>query len=144
MRISPRLKRILYISISLLYVTGVSYFIFSNWVRMPSDFGPTTHPSQIWQLRLHSIFGLWFLIFFGYFYARHVQHGLKGQVHLKSGLLLYGTILFLILTVPLLFYLTSEKLKVLAMQAHTYVGLALPFIIAIHVISHVRRMRNRG
>jgi hypothetical protein len=143
MKLSRRIKRILYISLSLLFLSGLYYFILDHYFKTVGEFGEIQNPAQFWSLRLHSLTGLWFFIFFGYFYAKHIQPGLKGQRLKKSGLLLYSVLAILFLTVPGLFYLSDETLKFWTAQFHTYLGLLFPFFIAAHILAHKISQRRQ-
>ncbi len=131
MRIRRRFKFILYSTLYGLYLTGLADWILQNWFKINLGFGVAPRPSAIWFLRTHAIFGLTFLMIFGYLIRTHIQPGLRTRRQIVSGLLVLSPIVFLILTVPFLYYAGDESFKQIVAAVHTYVGLVLflPFLL---------------
>jgi hypothetical protein len=140
MRFSKRFKVILYTTLLILYGTGVAVWVLNSWFTVDQGLGPEPLKQVIWILRSHSTFGLWFLILFGYLFNSHVRRGWRADRKIKSGIFLISPIIFLIVTVPLLFYLTDESLKERVVWIHTYLGLVMPAPFIIHgFISRIQR-----
>ena len=131
MKLSRRFKRILYSTLSVLFVSGLVVWIFETWFQIDRGFGPEPHEARIWFLRLHAVFGLFFLMVFGALCQSHVARGLKGKKKKTSGLSTLSPILVLVATVPILYYVTDETLKSWTAGVHTYLGLAsvIPFFV---------------
>jgi hypothetical protein len=132
MKIKRRLKLILPSTLTLMYLTGVLTWVLGHWFQTDHGFGPESSPFKIWWLQIHSIISLWFLVLFGFLFHSHVIPAWKRRKRRLSGGLLTGTLIFLALTVPGLFYLTNESLKSSVALVHTYVGLVLLFIFLFH------------
>lgn len=132
MKMSRALKLVFYSSFSILFFSGLLYFLMDQFIRVQGPFGETTHPAQFWALRSHAIAGLWFLYLFGFLYGRHVKPGLRSKKRLPSGIFFLVPIAVLCLSVPALYYLSNETWKHYAALIHTYLGIALILPLLIH------------
>lgn len=139
MKFSSTFKKIFFLSLGLLFFSGVGEFVLNHFYQQESNLGPVPHTWQIPSLHLHSMAGLWFLTIMGYLFAKHIQPGLQGERRKVSGFVLWMVLSFLILTVPILFYAVDEDWKSWTVLLHTYVGLLLPIPLAQHIYSRVRK-----
>ncbi len=135
MKLTLRLKWIVISTLLGLYVTGVAFWVMSHWFMVNIGFGPERSPIATLWLQLHSTVGLWFMVLFGYLFQAHVMPSWKKGKRLRSGTTLTAVSIFLIATVPGLFYISNETMKANVAWVHTYVGLATLVIFLIHYFS---------
>ena len=135
MKIKIRFKIVLYLTLFLLYLTGLLVWTTKTFFVVDTGFGPEPPGTTIWYLRLHSIISLWFLIIFGYLYRSHIQPGLKSSRKKLSGVSLLILISIVIATVPGIFYITNEPLKNQVSWIHTYLGLSLVGFFFLHLFA---------
>jgi hypothetical protein len=137
MRLTPGLRRILLSTLALLYASGLMTWMLSKWFLLDGGFGLESSPLRVWWLEIHSIAGLFFLVVFGYLLHSHVRPGWRRRKRRKSGGTLTASILFLIITVPFLFYVSNETLKTQVVWIHTYFGIAavLPFFVHYFLVT---------
>jgi hypothetical protein len=132
MKLPLRIKYILFITLSSVYLTGLLAWVFTHWFQVNLGLGPEPSFLRLWWLQIHSIISLWFLLLFGYLFHLHVQPAFRGKRKLKSGVALTGILILLILTVPALFYLSNESAKSWVAGIHTYVGFTVVGFFAVH------------
>ena len=137
MKVTFGLKSVLYATTAILFVTGATYFVLDRFFKLESEFGAVPRYAQILSLHFHGIVSIWFMILFGYFYSKHIEPSRRGLVKRKSGYSLLFAMVFLIVTVPGLYYVGDEKLKAAFVFAHTYVGLLLPVPFLVHLFTRV-------
>ena len=122
MKVDPPLKWIFYTSFSILYISGVAEYFIA---------GPSS--AQSLALRIHGIIGLWFLYLFGHFFKAHIWPSLRFSRHRKTGLILWGGLIALSLTVPLLYYLSNEQVRNWTVAFHTYLGI----LVIVPLLGHI-------
>lgn len=135
MKLNGKLKTIFYLSFGTLFLSGLIYWLVSmgaedQWISTRS-----------WSLKVHSIVSLWFFVFFGYFYSKHVEPCLRLGKRIVTGKSLLTLFVVVFLTVPGLFYITSEKWRENVAMIHTYGGLLLlaPFLVHVFLIKFVKK-----
>lgn len=141
MKLPLRLKWLVLASLHAMYFTGLITWVMGYWFQVQTAFGNEPSPFRLWWLQLHSIVSLWFLILFGYLFHAHVQPAWRRRKKRRSGAVLTGTLIFLIATVPGLFYIANEYLKSWVAMVHADVGLTVLLIFLLHYYSkdHERR-----
>ena len=129
MKFSQTFKRILFLTLVGLLLTGALVWMLDLWFQVDNGMGPEPLPSRIWILRAHAVIGLWFLMVFGAVFQTHILKGIRARKKLVSGFCLLIPIGILIITVPLLYYVIDDNIKGTVAQIHTYLGFAvtLPF-----------------
>lgn len=118
-----------------MYASGVVTWVLARWFQVDAGFGPQPREQRVWWLDGHSTISLWFLILFGAMYKPHVVRAWHAKRKLASGLSVVSPFIFLIATVPFLFYLRDEQAKSYVAIAHTYVGLALVIPFVVHLVT---------
>jgi hypothetical protein len=142
MKFSRPFKVFLYAILLGLYFSGVAVWALDLWGKVDHGFGPEPAVSQIWFLRGHSVTGLIFFVLFGYLLHSHMRPGWKSRRKVKSGLLMVSPVVFLMLTVPGLFYLTDDGQKHIVAIIHTYVGLIVFLPFFLHLWTKVPQRRS--
>jgi hypothetical protein len=131
----PRTLRLtFYLVFTALYVSGAAEYVMS--LLSDERFGPT--PATALVLRIHGLVGLGFLYLFGHFFSAHIWPSLRFQRHRRSGVSLWIGLGILCVTVPFLYYLANESLRVAFSALHTYLGLAILFPLILHITLSLR------
>jgi len=142
LRLTPRFRAWIYGTITVLFITGVTWWALGKWGRVETDFGETAHPAASWMLRIHGAAAMLMLIVLGILVPLHVRRGWIANRNRRSGAGLVAAMVVLTLTGWLLYYSGGENLRSASSALHTWLGLALPLIVVVH-IWFGRRSRNR-
>jgi hypothetical protein len=132
-KVSPRLKLSVHISFSVLYASGVFYFIVDRFLKVPTSLGVENNPNAHAILEIHAIVGLWFIALMGYLLRAHIEPGWRVNRNRGSGLGLFIPLLILCATVPGLYYLADEKWRAVTAFVHTYLGLVAVLPLLFHL-----------
>ena len=131
----PRLwKAALYAVLAMSWLTGTTWFVLHQWVRIEGDFGEEHSAWEPVLIRVHGASAMLMMVFYGYLLASHVPTGLRSKRNRVLGLALVFSIGFLIFTAYGLYYLGGEQFRNVVSWAHASVGFALPFVLALHVV----------
>ena len=117
-----------------LFATGVVWLALHYSARPEEDFGSSTHPAEPWMLRIHGLAAFVSLMVLGAVYVRHVRPAWHAGRNRGSGLLLTGSLGLLILSGYGLYYFAGESLRAWTGYVHDFLGLALPVLIAMHIL----------
>ena len=140
----PRLYRIiLYVALAISWISGITFFVFRNWVRIEGAFGPQHHPWQFSILSVHGGAGFAMMFIFGAFCAAHFPLGWRTQRLRGLGIGLVAIIGFQIITAYSLYYLADEVSREVAGYVHLVTGIALPLVLVFHVI-HGRKSNPKS
>ena len=120
--LAPLQKRILYGTISILWLTG------AIWIYILE-----TNPLRPLWMKIHGAAAMAFLMVFGTLLMKHVPAGLDQDQQRPSGLSTLISCGILILTGWGLYYLGNETLRLWISRTHTWLGLGLPLIIFLHI-----------
>jgi len=110
-------------------------WVLTHWLMNPGLIQDEPSKWRMTWLQSHSVVGLFFFSLFGYLLHAHIRPAWTRRKKRLSGGVLTCLILILLVSVPGLFYVTSELLKPWIIGLHTYLGLALIFFFAIHYVS---------
>ena len=132
MKIARPIRYSLYFASAALFATGAYVWATGIWFQIDSGFGLGPPAARSTALQAHGVFGLGFLILFGYLLSSHVRPGLRGRKRRTSGWTLLSAIGVLIVTTPILYYASNETLKDWASRTHSWVGLACALPFALH------------
>ncbi|HVM32008.1 MAG TPA: DUF4405 domain-containing protein [bacterium] len=125
-------RRALYAVVFLIWLSGLLWL----WVRGFSDAPVEGAAAELWSpvlMEIHGALAFVFLWFLGSLLT-HMRRGLLLGRNRVSGLSLLSVALFLVLTGWGLYYFGDERLRVLTSLAHWGVGLALPLLLALHIL----------
>ena len=138
----PKLyKAALYTLIAGSFGSGAGWFILHRWFQVEGDFGPEKHPLEPWLLRLHGGLAFAMMIAFGFLLASHVHVAWRSRRNRIFGIAMVSVIAAQILTGYGLYY-AGETLRVTVGWCHLASGLALPFLLGLHVGMGHRSRRN--
>jgi len=131
----PRWHEWLIYAISgVLLVTGGAWLLLDRFGRVNGEFGPEPSPALPWLLLIHGAAAYGFAIAAAMLIPVHMRLGWNSGRNRRSGLLLVGVSLFLVLTGLALYYSTAEGFRSAAILFHWLVGLAMPGLIVVHLI----------
>ena len=143
-RLSKLSKYSIYGFISLAWISGCLFFSLKTWFVISGEFGDVRHPWQYPVLQFHGFIAFLMMIGYGAMLATHIRPAWRMKPKKKSGLAL--AILFgcSIISAYLLYYLSSESLRVIIEYVHFAVGFSIPFLLITHLISiHQKRKARR-
>ena len=139
MRMPAYFKQLLYAVLSLSWFTGITFFIFSNWITVNGDFGPEKHPLQFSFLQLHGAAAFVLMPMMGAIIFNHIPITWRTKRSRKIGIILLVLLLAQLVSAWLLYYLAHEVARQWATYIHLAIGLSLPVFIAAHVLLGRRR-----
>jgi len=128
-----KLKIWLYFIITLLWISGLTFFILKTWFQIPGEFGITTNPYQYTALQVHGFFALIMMVTFGYVLGTHVPKVFKLKPTRILGILLVTVVSFQIITAYLLYYIVEDFARDVVEYLHLGAGISLPFILIFHI-----------
>jgi hypothetical protein len=141
LQLSRRHRSLLYLSILVLFLTGVAWAWLHYFHRIEGEFGPEFHPAAPWLLKAHGAAAMVSLIVLGTLLVVHVQRGWQAKLNRGSGTGLLCVFGVLIVSGYALYYVGEERFRALASNIHLWVGLALPVVLIAHIILG-RRLRR--
>jgi hypothetical protein len=135
-------RRSLYATVLVLFLSGAAWLIARYFLRPVTEFGETVHPIEPWSMKLHGASVMVVLFFLGSLLNSHLRRAVKSRRNLTSGWSLIATMVVLIVTGFVLYYLAGENDRPFWSLVHWALGLAVPVIIFIHVL--VGRRSRQG
>ena len=129
-QLSRRLRITFYTVFGALFLTGAGWWAFALGASRreePSVFQP-------WLLKGHGAAAMLTLFVLGVLYPLHVARGWRARRNRLTGAGLVAVSILLILSGYLLYYSGGETTRTLASRIHTWVGLALPLLVVIHIL----------
>jgi hypothetical protein len=132
--LEPLHKRILYLSLGILWLSGLFWLYLKFFGQVQGAFGPQSSPWQAVWMRIHGALAMVFLILFGTLLTQHVPWGWKRRQQRPSGVTLLVISAVLIVTGWGLYYLVNEGIRHWVGLIHWGLGLLFPALIAFHVI----------
>jgi hypothetical protein len=144
-----RLKRsqrwFLYAVLALLFLTGVAWAYWNDLVPSPGDFEMS---AKAWAMKIHGAAAMAILVFVGMLLTSHVRFAWRARRNRGNGSLFLSAFGILTITGYGLYYAGGENLRAWSSWIHLGVGLALPFLIIVHIWRGKRtrpapRLRNR-
>ncbi|MHA6206196.1 hypothetical protein ACXU4B_17350 [Dyella soli] len=126
-----------------LWLSGALWLVFHYALLRKGEFGDEPHPLEAWWLRLHAAMAFAALWSFGLVWGVHIVAGWRTRRQRLSGGLSAGLLAWLSLTGYLLYYLTDDHWRGISAVAHWAMGLALPALLALHIVQGRRRQQHR-
>jgi sulfite exporter TauE/SafE len=140
LQLDRRFRWCLYATIAILFVTGAAW--------LPADQLKETSSGEFWQtvtanlLMVHGGTAMTTLLLLGGLFSSHIARTWRTRLNRVCGSVMVFCNAILIVTAFGLYYLGSETLRPLISDVHIVVGLALPFLLALHIWLGRRRVRN--
>jgi uncharacterized membrane protein YagU involved in acid resistance len=122
------------------YLTGVTLYILSHWVRVTTAIGEQHHPAEYWVRVVHNTLTYTIVMSVGYLIKAHVFPGLrpKKKPGLKSGLAILTVILLLILSAIGTMYAGDSQWNYGLAQTHGLIGLGSLLAILLHLAARAK------
>jgi len=124
------------------WVTGIAFFIFSNWITVEGDFGPEKHPLQYPILQLHGASAFFMMMLFGALLAAHMPVSWRLNRMRNIGLTLVTLVSVQVITAYFLYYLSNESIREVISYIHLAAGGCLPFVLFTHIAVGIRTRRT--
>jgi thiosulfate reductase cytochrome b subunit len=125
---------LIYAAAALLFATGIAWLMLDRFGKVDGEFGPEPSPALPWLLVVHGAAAYGFAIVAAMLIPVHMRLGWSAGRNRRSGLLLAGISLFLVLTGLALYYSTAEGVRSTASLTHWAVGLLVPALIILHLV----------
>ena len=121
------------------WLSGALWLVFHDFLMRPGEFGLTAHPLEQWWLRAHGAFAFASLWLLGFLSVAHVGGRWAWRRQRRSGLVLLGVYIWLVLTGYLLYYAGGDAFRAAVSLGHWTVGLVAIIFLLLH-----RRIRRRA
>ena len=119
-------KFFLYSSVALLWFSG-AIWVGVHYLNVPAPLGPL-------MMKIHGAAAMAALLVLGALISAHIRRGWALRRNRLSGTLVTGAFGFLVATGWILYYVAGERLRDAVSVAHWALGLALPFVIYLHIL----------
>ena len=137
-------RRILYSLVLFSWCSGIAFFILSRYVLIEGEFGPEKHPWQFPLLKFHGAAAFMMILSLGAVITSHIPAGWRTGRHRIFGSVLLASIIFMVLTAWMLYYLSNETNRELIGNIHALVGVLLPVTVFWHVHQGIKAKRLRA
>jgi len=136
---SPAQRATVYAVAALLWVSGAAWLVLHYVFPQPTQFGPLPNPWEAPLMRVHGLVAVGAVFLTGWMMAAHVIARWSSDRNRRSGLVLGGTAVLLILSGYALYYTTGPSHDAAAV-AHEAVGVFAP----VAALAHWWRNRSRS
>jgi hypothetical protein len=123
-------RSLLYGVIALLFLSGVAWTYWSDWVPSRGDF---EIGAKAWAMKIHGAAAMAILVLIGMLLTSHVRIAWRLRRNRGNGLLFLTAFAVLTVTGYGLYYAGGESLRAWTSWIHLGVGLALPLLLILHV-----------
>lgn len=134
-RLGPWHQGAVYGATAALVVTGIVWLVLHYFLAVPGEYGPQIHPLEPWMLRLHGAAAMAGLIIYGSLLPVHIRRAWSIRRNIALGIGLVSFMLLLTVTGYLLYYAGGEDIRPVISALHWVPGLAIPALLAWHVVS---------
>lgn len=138
-RLGARHKRLFYAVFALAWTSGALWLLFHYFLGRQGDFGPEAHPLEAWWLRLHGLAAMLALIALGSVLPHHVKLAWSRGKNRRTGLPTLALAAWLAATGYALYYFSSDANAAWLPLLHWVAGLALPFVLSLHILAGRQR-----
>lgn len=119
------------------WLSGALWLVFHDFLMRPGEFGLAANPLEQWWLRAHGAFAFASLWLLGFLSVAHVGGRWAWRRQRRSGLMLLGIYVWLVVTGYLLYYAGGDQFRAAVSLAHWSVGLVAIIFLLLH-----RRIRR--
>jgi hypothetical protein len=119
------------------WLSGALWLVFHDFLARSGEFGLTAHPLEQWWLRAHGAFAFASLWLLGFLSVAHVGGRWAWRRQRRSGLVLLGVYIWLVVTGYLLYYAGGDAFRAAVSLGHWTVGLVALVFLLLH-----RRIRR--
>jgi hypothetical protein len=115
-----------------IWLSGLLWLIFHYFVVRNTAFGPAPHPLEHWWLIAHGAMAFASVWLMGYLWGTHVVKRWRLRRHRKTGGTLFATMILLIISGYLLYYIAGDDWRSITAIVHWAIGLAMPLALIAH------------
>lgn len=133
-RLSQRHERWIYLTASVLFVSGLGWLIAHYFLAGPAEFGERHHASEPWLMRIHGAAVMAFLLALGSLFPGHIVRAWQAHKNRRTGLLLLTIMTVLIVTGYGLYYVASEEMRPWLSLTHWAGGLTVAGGLLLHIV----------
>ncbi|MFZ6873159.1 DUF4405 domain-containing protein [Undibacterium sp. Di27W] len=126
-------KYALYGLVAALFVSGLAWLLARYFLRVTGEYGESIHPLEHWAMQAHGALIIPLSFLMGGLLFQHMRRAYRAQRNRNSGWSMLLTLVWLALTGYALYYFASETLRPYWSVAHWGLGLALPFVLCLHI-----------
>ncbi len=141
---SPALRRLIYASLGLLWLTGCAWLVLHVFFHRTTEFGTTPHPWQPRLLTLHGMVAVLAVFLFGWISSMHIGARWRRGTKRASGIVLLAVGAVLILAGFSNYYFTSESLLSGASVVHETLGVLAILPMLVHCLGRRRNGNGNG
>ncbi len=142
MRLDPRFRFSLYAAVAVLFVTGAGWLP-ANHMKAWPDASEAWQVAGAYLLMVHGGAAMVTLMVLGALVPLHVKRGWQVRRNRLTGSIILASNAVLVVTAFGLYYAGSESLRLSLSDIHIVVGLCLPILFLIHVVTG-RRSTHSG
>ena len=106
------------------WLSGVLWLIFHNFLMRRGEFGLMAHPLELWWLRAHGAFAFASLWLLGFLSVAHVAQRWGWKRQRASGAILLALYIWLVITGYLLYYAGGDRFRAAVSYGHWTLGVA--------------------
>jgi hypothetical protein len=128
-------KKLLYITISIMALSGLSIYILTEYLMIETEYGTRANPLLDEAKLIHNAITIFFVLAVGKVLDSHIILGIKEshRKYRKTGLTLVVAITLLALTSPFMFYVTNEDILPLLKNTHLILGIIVSLVFSAHI-----------
>lgn len=134
MRPSKLTKKLLYPTLALLAISGMTWIVGHYFMVIEGEFGQEKHPLEIWSLRLHGLAGFITLLWIGMLVEHHILSHFKQKRRLWTGLSLTLLSAWLAFSGYMLYYLSEDDWRLVFSLGHWISGIVAVALFWMHLI----------
>ncbi len=123
-----------------LWLSGALWLLCHYFGQSRGEFGMGPHPLEPWLLKLHGACAFGVIWVLGLLWGVHIAPGWAAGERRRSGAVMLGLALWLVLSGYLLYYVGQERLRAITGLLHWSVGLMIP----VFLLAHRLAPRDRG
>jgi hypothetical protein len=134
-RLGSRHQGAVYGATAVLALSGIVWLVAHYFLSVEGEYGPQIHPLEPWMLKVHGAAAMATLIAYGSLLPVHVRRAWAIRRNILLGAGLVAVMLLLTVTGYLLYYAGGENTRPIISAVHWILGLAVPAVLAWHVVS---------
>lgn len=137
-------RRSLYLVVAVLLASGLMWLAAHYFMRPVGEFGAVIHPLEPWSMKLHGAAAMASLWLLGTLLQVHVKRALLAGRNLAAGWSMIAVLCALAVTGYALYYIAGEDTRPWWSTSHWILGLALPLLLMVHVLTGRRALRRQA
>lgn len=136
-------KRAVYLLVGLLTASGLMWLVAHYFMRPSTEFGVVVHPMEPWSMKLHGAAAMASLWLVGTLLQVHIRRAFLAKRNLWTGWSMIAVLATLVLSGYALYYIAGEDSRPWWSAIHWLLGLLLPTLLFLHVLTGRRALRRQ-